>query len=109
MKYISIIILFISFSACKAQDKPQQQTASEKKSDYVKLNVVTVIDNRDLDGCKFMLMKEDSSMLNPLNLADSLQVSGLRLGVTYHEIRNAVSVCMAGKAIELDIIKKLDE
>lgn len=90
------IILLLSFSSCsKKMTCPDSQKAP-------------LVDRTGLDGCSFMIELKDGTMLEPRNLTDFTieKKDGLKVWISYHNAENGVSICMAGKMIEIDCIEE---
>ena len=66
---------------------------------------VTVEDATGLDGCTFLLIMDDGSRLQPVNLPEQYCKNGVRIMITYREIKG-VSVCMAGKMVEVTSVRE---
>jgi len=66
---------------------------------------VTVVNKTGLDGCGFMLQRADSSLFEVDNMPDSLKIEGQKICIKYHVAKQQMSVCMAGKRIELLEVK----
>ncbi len=106
MKYFLVFFLTLSFVSC-------HKTTKKLDNDYdpslKKMMIVTVVDYNKLDGCGWLLMKSDSSLLQPNNMDDSLKINGLRIGINFHQLKDQMSTCMAGTIIMLDEVKMLSK
>ncbi len=61
---------------------------------------VTVTDYSGLDGCSFLLIKENGEKLQPVNLPDSLKRDQLRIRITFVP-ESAMGICMAGQMVRI--------
>lgn len=59
----------------------------------------TILDYSKLDGCTWMIMTDDSTLLRPMNLDSTFQQNKLKVWVKYKPTKPMVSVCMAGKSV----------
>ncbi len=103
MKKISLVVLF--WSLCFIGTS-LLSTGCDKNSNT---NYVsgTLRDYTGLDGCNWIIVLEDSSKLEPVNLASfDLELrDGLKLQFSYHERTDLTSICMVGRMAEIDAIK----
>lgn len=103
-----LLVLFFVLQGCNLRKEVVSKNEIVNPID-ASFIFVTVVDKHSLDGCTFVLMKKDSTYLEPINLADSLKVNGEKLFVKYHLKKNSFSICMAGLVVELDEIKKINK
>jgi hypothetical protein len=99
MDKIKIFLLFTLFMVgCKS--------TKSIESDFVKqgYTIVTVLDNRKVDGCQFLLADDNNKRYEPSTLPDSVKVNGLKIGVKFSFIKGGVSVCMGGPLIKVNEI-----
>ena len=80
----------------------QKGTNKENNTGYEKL---TVKDLTGLDGCTFVLIKQDGKKLEPMNLPDEFRKDGIKVLVKYTVKRDAISICMVGSMVEVSDIK----
>jgi hypothetical protein len=67
-----------------------------------------VVDMRTLDGCKFMILLDDSIYLNPMNLVEDYRKQNLLICFSFEYKPMMPSICMKGKVIEIKEIKVLN-
>jgi hypothetical protein len=93
-----VFILTFIFVGCKS--------TKTIESDFVKqgYTIVTVLDNRNVDGCQFLLADINNKRYEPSALPDSVKVNGLKIGVKFGFIKGAVSICMGGPLIKVNEI-----
>src|SRR5687768_8560253 len=72
------------------------------------LIAATVKDNSGLDGCTFLLVLYNGKKIEPLNLPAEYKKDGMKVRVKYHQRKDAMSVCMSGEIVMLDIIEKAE-
>ena len=92
------LLATIVFVGCKS--------TKTMESDFVKqgYTIVTVLDNRKVDGCQFLLIDDNNKRFEPATLPDSVKVNGLKIGVKFSFIKGGVSVCMGGPLIKVNEI-----
>lgn len=95
IKYSVIFISFILIILCPGC----KETVVNSNDDYTKL--VIVRDQRDLDGCGFLLQQSDSIWLNPVNLDSAFMRDGLSIRIRYKKSDGLMTICMKGESIEL--------
>ena len=106
MKHFLFLFLTLSFLGC---NKAIKKMDNEDDLSLKKMMIVTVVDYNNLDGCGWLLMKSDSSLFKPNNLNDSLKINGLRVAISFHQLKDQMSTCMAGTIIMLDEVKMLSK
>ena len=94
---IAFVIPFL-FIGCKS--------TKSLESDFVKqgFTIVTVLDNRKVDGCQFLLAEDNNKRYEPATLPDSVRVNGLKIGVKFSFVKGGVSACMGGPLIKVSEI-----
>lgn len=106
-----IVLLMISFalilSSCCTSKKSQikNNTLSEEHWKELKYVAVEVFLPEGMAGCSYLLKLENETILQPLNLADSLKHEKLELWIRYHPEKKRMSVCMMGTIVTLDDIQ----
>ncbi|MEE4176401.1 MAG: hypothetical protein V2I46_02710 [Bacteroides sp.] len=65
-------------------------------------------DYAGLDGCRWLFELEDGQRLEPVNLHqyDVELQDGLKVTITYTEATDMMSICMAGKMVNITCISK---
>lgn len=106
-KYIVYIaaVLLIAVTGCKAKkavanEDTRTQTALPKEP----LGEEGVLKNMEgLDGCKWMIVLNNSTKLQPTNLAafSIALVDGQKVWVDYVDQPGVMSTCMAGKVVKI--------
>lgn len=91
-----IVAIIILFAGC----------TSEKNacgSDAVK---ATIKDFTGLDGCGWVLVLEDDTRLEPLNLVGQTvaPADGKKVWLRYKVANNSASICMVGEMVEITCI-----
>jgi hypothetical protein len=66
----------------------------------------TVRDYRGLDGCEFLLIADDSTRFEPVNLDETFKENGLRVYFKYKPV-DGMSICMTGKRISITELRKV--
>ena len=61
-----------------------------------------------LDGCRYMILLEDSTYLNPINLLEDYRKQNMSICFSFEYKPSIPSVCMKGKMIEIKEIKALN-
>ncbi|MCW3085239.1 MAG: hypothetical protein JWP12_2605 [Bacteroidetes bacterium] len=100
--FISLVILLIlCCTSCfllpgdRYRPSPAYTESSEK---------ATVI-NYTVDGCTWLLILEDGTKLQPVNLSPEFQKNNLKVWITYSLKKGASSICMTGKMVTLASIQ----
>lgn len=109
MKNKILVFALTLFLSCNISQKNSNTVNVNSNYDTLVFTMVTVVDKRDLDGCSFLLMKRDSTFLNPLNLDSKFAINGKHLAIKYHNIKGGVGICMAGYLVALDEINELEK
>jgi hypothetical protein len=97
-KFKLALISSCLFVSCKSTKTMESSLTKEGYS------IVTVLDNRNVDGCQFLLADDNNKRYEPINLSDSLKVNGLKIGVKFSFVKGGVSVCMGGPLIKVNEI-----
>lgn len=106
-----MLVLFMLLS-CKQHNKvtgnPGKTTTS---TDFAATGMekLTVIDGRDIDGCGFLLMRKDSSLLDPGNIEATFRKDQLMVLVKYEFEKDKMSICMRGIPVKIVNIKLADQ
>lgn len=95
------IALIIFFMSCSPSENPSVST----KSNGVIAEQMVVVNKTGLDGCGFLLQRADSSLLEPVNLPSDFLIDQIQVKVSYRELSDRMSVCMAGKIVQITEIK----
>jgi len=96
-----VILVFVSLlfvAVCKSTKNLESDLT---KQGYT---IVTVLDNRKVDGCQFLLADDNNKRYEPSNLPDSVRVNGLKIGVKFSFVKGGVSACMGGPLIKVSEI-----
>lgn len=100
---ILAITVFLAFVAACTIKKATTTESDMQAQGYVKATVI----HMDLDGCGYMLeLSSDKAKLEPDGLQPEFQVDSLNVWIKYKEAPDRMSICMAGKTIDLLEIKK---
>lgn len=94
--------LLVTFIVASCASKKASTSTKELNKTHTK---GTIIDNSKLDGCTYLIVLEDHSTFEPINLDATFKQDGLQIYFLYKK-SNAMSVCMAGQPITLLEIKK---
>ncbi len=98
---LNTITLILFFMSCSPSEIPP---VSKEKSGLLTEHLI-VVNKTGLDGCGYLLQKADSTLLEPVNLPSDFSVDQMHVQVSYHELSERMSVCMAGKIIQITEIK----
>ena len=95
-----LVVINLTLSCRSKAIKPLSTDNSTVK--YLKQYFVpvTVVDYKNLDGCEYLLVKENGEKLQAVNLADSLKKDQLKLWIRYVP-EKGMGICMAGEMIRL--------
>ena len=107
MKLIYVVFFGICFYGCAGRNKVDKSVIPT--ADWSKYEKLTVVDMRSLDGCGFLLAKNESTLLNPLNLPDSLSKNGKVIWVKYILRNDKMTTCMSGKTIQIEDVKLMQK
>jgi len=97
-KFKLALISTCLFVSCKSTKTIE---SSFTKQGY---SIVTVLDNRKVDGCQFLFSDDNNKRYEPTNLPDSVKVNGLKIGVKYNFVKGGISACMGGPLIKVSEI-----
>lgn len=103
----SLLFVLVFFTSCCTIHKTRvgNEKANTDTLQQQKLTPAVVIDYTELDGCSFLLKLQDGQKLQPVNLPGEYKINNLAVLIRFHEVKQ-MSVCMAGKIVELDYITK---
>ncbi|MBL7924495.1 MAG: hypothetical protein JNL88_09865 [Bacteroidia bacterium] len=108
LRYLTILLSLLF--ACKS---PKSADAGKTKANALSVPPgfveASVIDSRGFDGCGFLLMKTDSSMLEPISLDSSFMKDQLPVWVRIKFLQDRMSICMRGSIVEILEIRKAGE
>lgn len=65
-----------------------------------------VVDYHELDACGFLLLRKDSTYLEPVQMDPAFFQHQLKVFVKYQLAKNQLSGCMRGKRIDILEIKQ---
>ncbi len=102
MKKYLILIFILFIVSCNKKTAITIAENDFSKQNYIPAKVVL---QTELAGCGYMLALEDGSMLQPINLNDTLKQNDLKLWIKYRHEKNAMSVCMMGVVVKIDEVK----
>jgi hypothetical protein len=94
-----IIFNILIFMSCH-EKITQSENGTDQKVPSGKFLMVKVKDGHGLDGCGFLLEREDGTKFEPVNLADSLKADGKKIRIKYVK-EKTMGICMAGERIRL--------
>jgi hypothetical protein len=97
-KLILVFVILFLVVGCKPT---QNMESNYTKQGYT---IVTVLDNRKVDGCQFLLTDDNNKRYEPTTLPDSVRVNGLKIGVKFNFVKGGVSACMGGPLIKVSEI-----
>jgi hypothetical protein len=106
---IAPILLFsfmVALTACSAQRKSAKKEP-EKPINYLEQGFVQAkVTFLQLDGCSYMLQLTNEEALEPSqNLPEEFKKNDLAVWLKYKLNKNGMSVCMAGKMVDVIDIK----
>lgn len=107
MKNKLLVFALALFLSCNISQKKSSSVNVVSLYDPLVFTMVTVVDKHELDGCSFLLMKGDSTYLDPINLEKKFQINGNHLAIKYHKIKNGMGTCMVGDLVSLDEINEI--
>jgi hypothetical protein len=90
-------------SACFKSARNKTRIPSEENS---VLTEVTVIDQRGLDGCGFILKLTNQTFLIPINLNDSFKINNHKIRIAY-KVQSGASTCMAGPLVMITYAEQI--
>jgi hypothetical protein len=98
--FLNFIITICLFSACR-ESKSTVYSIEKENAEREGLTAATVRDFAGLDGCSFLVVLNDSTRLEPVELADSLKRNELKLWIRYKPENDYMSICMGGTAVRI--------
>ena len=100
-----VLLIILAVSCHKKITSSILQTDDELRSlNYIPAKVVL---QTEMDGCGYLIALEDGTLLEPINLNDTLKQNSLKIWVKYHTEKKGMSVCMMGKMVRIDDAKYL--
>jgi hypothetical protein len=101
MEMFKFIIAILIFSSCCSTSK----TIADENADWInrKFLAAEVYYPEGMAGCSY-LIKMDEKYYQPLNLPDSMQVTGKKVWIKFHNAKEQLSSCMMGDIIEIENI-----
>ena len=97
MRRFFLIAIFFLFIACEDEE---ESLCSIK---------ATLEDYRDLDGCGFVIMLEDSTILEIGDYDEEPDFSfrdGMTVNITYEEMKGIATACMVGTIVRITCMEK---
>lgn len=124
MKYFSLFALLVFTISCTPTKSTNEVVDIEEEIvDSVSIgfddevaepvvsckNIATVKDNSGLDGCKYLIILENGSKLEPLVMEDKNFKfrDGQKIRLTYEQEREMMSICMAGQGVRVTCIEEI--
>ena len=122
----NILIVFLVFGCIGSKKKKNSKNQKEAKVITVKKTTITpkdsisknienmgysigkVIDKTKTSGCTFVILVNDSTILEPVNLENKFKKDGLKIAFKSRKSR-AMSTCMIGQTIIVSDVKSLKE
>lgn len=98
---LNCITLILFLMSCSPSENP----SVSKENNGVITEHLIVVNKTGLDGCGYLLQKADNTLLEPVNLPSDFSVDQIQVKVSYQELSDRMSVCMAGKIIQITEIK----
>ena len=102
-KYLILIFCFFVLNATKCSKNKGDATCSE---------MGTIKDYTGLDGCKFLIELDNGENLQPVKYSDAdfgdKLKDGQRIKFSFEEVTDQMSICMAGKMVEVTCIEFLE-
>jgi hypothetical protein len=110
MRIVWFGLLLLGMVACKsgkttATGESNVEMPEEKPSSPFRR--MKVIDSRDIDGCGFLLMQDDSTLLDPGVLDEKFRKDQLEVLVHFKIDKDRMSICMRGIPVTIIEIKGL--
>lgn len=108
MNKLKHILIFIAATAIISTSCTCKRSIPEKESsvDYVKEGFIKAkVIKYTLDGCSFMIELENGNKLEPKNLPESFQKNDILVWIKYIQSKNTMSICMAGKPVNITSIE----
>ena len=95
-RFFLIAVLFL-FVTCEDEEEP-----------FCNIKA-TLEDYSDLDGCGFVIMLEDSTILEIGNYDEEPDFSfrdGMTVNITYEEMKDIATACMVGTIVRITCMEK---
>ncbi|MBK9399564.1 MAG: hypothetical protein IPN36_01535 [Bacteroidetes bacterium] len=112
MRMVWFGLLLIGMVSCKSGKTSATGGGNvempEEKPDP-RFRKMKVIDSRDLDGCGFLLMQDDSTLFDPGVLDEKFRKDQLEVWVHFQKDKDRMSICMRGIPVTIIEIKGLDK
>jgi hypothetical protein len=88
-----ILVLFVALASCTTNKSTCGNSAVK----------ATIEDFTGLDGCGWVIVLDDGSRLEPLNLSSQTvtPADGKKVWLTYTTAKNTASICMVGDMVEI--------
>ena len=99
-KLFFIAVLFI-FVVCEDEEEPLEEPLCNIKA--------TLEDYSDLDGCGFVIMLKDSTILEIGDYDEEPDFSfrdGMTVNITYEEMKGIATACMVGTIVRITCMEK---
>lgn len=97
----NVLPMLLLFAMCN----PAENNSGPLVDGQMMTERLTVVNKTGLDGCGFLLLRQDSTLLEPVNLAVDYQKDLLLLDVSYRLLDDRMSTCMAGNIVEITEVK----
>jgi hypothetical protein len=105
---LCLVLLTSLFLSCHCSNKStgaQEQHVTTSSFDTTGYKRMTVVNMSGLDGCTFLLMDSDSSFLEPGKMDQEFQKDQLKVWVKVRLVKDRMSSCMKGTAVDIVSIK----
>lgn len=110
MRIVWFGLLLLGMVACKS-GKPTatgesnvEMPVEQPSSPFRRMKV---IDSRDIDGCGFLLMQDDSTLFDPGVLDEKFRKDQMEVLVHFKKNKDRMSICMRGIPVTIIEIKGL--
>lgn len=104
------VLVLVGMAACKSGKTATSGESGveihEEKPDPG-FKRMKVIDSRDIDGCGFLLIMEDSTLLDPGVIDEKFRKDQLEVLVHFKKDKDRMSICMRGIPVTIIEIKGL--
>jgi hypothetical protein len=108
-QFFILLLLCCSIIACKSTKTTKDNPANANKIIPKQAKVkATVVNMTGLDGCGYLLELENGEKLIPLNLEEKYFSDKMKVWIAY-SITNSPTICMVGKAINIQSIEERKE
>ncbi len=101
-KFLILMSCFVILGASKCEHKKEGAECSD---------TATLKDFTGLDGCGFLIVLDNGEKLQAVKYHDNKKIQlkdGQRIKIGYKEVDNQMSICMAGKMVEVTCIEFLE-